>query len=132
MTPWIAWVLASTAMCWVQLVGASLLHAEAWTIPGLQRAFGNRADLPEPTPFIARTKRAADNLAENLPFLLAVVLAAYAGHGSVDRLNLGTAIFFWARVVYTGVYLAGIPYLRTAIWAVSLVGLLVVVSGIGA
>jgi len=36
---------------------------------------------------------------------------------------LGAQIFFWARVVYAGVYIAGIPWLRTGVWAVSVVGL---------
>jgi uncharacterized MAPEG superfamily protein len=130
MTPWIAWLLATTVMCWLLLLGASLLHAEAWTVPGLQRAFGNRGDLPEPTPLVARTKRAAANLAENMPLLLAVLLAAVAAHGSVDRMNLGTAVFFWSRVVHAIFYIGGVPYLRTAAWCVSLLALVLVASGI--
>ena len=31
--------------------------------------------------------------------------------------------FFWARLTYWPVYLAGIVYLRTAVWAVSILGL---------
>jgi uncharacterized MAPEG superfamily protein len=37
---------------------------------------------------------------------------------------LGAQVYFWARVVYVPVYAAGIPYLRSAIWALGLWGLL--------
>jgi len=36
---------------------------------------------------------------------------------------LGAQLYFWARVAYVPAYAAGIPYLRTLIWAVSIVGL---------
>jgi uncharacterized MAPEG superfamily protein len=39
---------------------------------------------------------------------------------------LGAQIFFWARVVYAAVYLAGIPWVRTAVWAVSVIGMLLI------
>jgi uncharacterized MAPEG superfamily protein len=32
----------------------------------------------------------------------------------------------WARVAYVPVYAAGIPYLRTLIWAASMIGLIMV------
>ena len=36
-------------------------------------------------------------------------------------------IFFWARVVYFFVYLAGIPWLRTVLWAASVAGMVMIV-----
>ena len=38
--------------------------------------------------------------------------------------------YFWARLVYLPIYLAGIPYLRTAVWAVSLWGMLQVLEAL--
>jgi uncharacterized MAPEG superfamily protein len=32
-------------------------------------------------------------------------------------------LLFWARLAYAFVYLAGIPWLRTLIWLVSVIGL---------
>jgi hypothetical protein len=40
--------------------------------------------------------------------------------------QLGATLFFWARLAYWPCYLAGIIYLRTAIWLVSIVGLAMV------
>jgi uncharacterized MAPEG superfamily protein len=35
----------------------------------------------------------------------------------------GAHLFVWGRLVYVGVYLAGIPYLRTLVWLVSVIGI---------
>ena len=35
----------------------------------------------------------------------------------------GATIFFWARLIYWPVYMAGIIYLRTLVWGVSIVGI---------
>jgi uncharacterized MAPEG superfamily protein len=40
-----------------------------------------------------------------------------------DMTLLGAQIFFWARLAYAFVYLAGIPWLRTGVWFVSVIGL---------
>ena len=39
---------------------------------------------------------------------------------------LGAQLFFWARLVYVPVYLIGIPWVRTGVWAVSVVGLVLI------
>jgi len=38
----------------------------------------------------------------------------------------GAQLFFWARVAYAVIYLAGWPWVRTAAWAVSVIGLLMI------
>ena len=115
-----------TLLTWVLLLTASLVRAKGWTPAGLLIAFGNRDQLPDPTAFAGRAERTAKNSLENLPLFIAVVVAARLGGGSVEAITRGATIFFWARVVYTGVYLAGIPYLRTAVWSVSIAGLLMI------
>ena len=40
----------------------------------------------------------------------------------------GATVFFWARLVYWPVYVAGIIYLRTLIWFVSLFGLFLILK----
>ena len=39
---------------------------------------------------------------------------------------LGAQIFFWARLAYAIIYVAGIPWLRTGVWAVSVVGMILI------
>ena len=113
---------------WVTLILASSLRTRAWTPMGMRLAFGNRADLPEPTPLAGRAERAARNTLENFVLFAALVLAAHAGGVAADRVDLGAQIFFWSRLVFIPIYLAGIVYLRTIVWMVSLVGLALIAS----
>ena len=39
---------------------------------------------------------------------------------------LGAQLFFWGRVAHAVLYIAGIAWVRTAAWAVSVVGLLLI------
>lgn len=118
------WVFASAGLCWLQLVSASMLHSRGWTVPGLLLAFGNREAMPDPDPMAARAKRAASNMVENLPLLLAVWVPAALVGGDPARIDQGAAIFFVARLAHFVLYVAGVAWLRTLAWAVSLGGLL--------
>ena len=40
----------------------------------------------------------------------------------------GAVIWFWARVVYVPVFAAGIPVLRTLVWTVSVIGLVMMLG----
>jgi uncharacterized MAPEG superfamily protein len=71
-----------------------------------------------------RTVRAFHNFRETFPLFAALILLA-AAMGHHDSLTLwGAQLYFWARLVYLFVYMAGIKYLRTLVWVVSLVGLI--------
>jgi uncharacterized MAPEG superfamily protein len=39
---------------------------------------------------------------------------------------LGAQLFFWARLAYAIVYLAGVPWARTGVWLVSVIGLILI------
>jgi uncharacterized MAPEG superfamily protein len=122
-------VVCMTLLTWVTVVVASLIRARAWTPKGLMLAFGNRADLPPATPLAGRAERAAANTFENLVFFAVLALAAQAAGATGERVLLGAQVFLWARVVYLPVYVAGIPFVRTGVWAVSIVGLGLMVAG---
>jgi uncharacterized MAPEG superfamily protein len=70
-----------------------------------------------------RLDRAARNFLETFPFFAAAVLMLSLLHRETAQTALGAQIYFWARVLYVPAYAAGINYLRTAIWAASAVGL---------
>ena len=101
---------------------ASALCAKVWEPGGVMVAFGNREGLTTPVGMAGRADRAAKNQLEAMVMLLAVVLAAHIA-GKSSQAAFGATIFFWARLVYWPVYLAGIIYLRTAVWFVSIIGL---------
>ena len=74
----------------------------------------------------ARLTRAQSNLMETLPlFLGAVLICHLAGHERALS-AWGVQLYFWGRVVYVPLYAAGIPYIRSLVWIVSAIGLVLV------
>jgi len=88
--------------------------------------FGNREGLAPLTGWAGRAQRAHRNMLENLVLFAAVVLAAAVVGRSNSMTLLGAQLFFWGRVAYAVCYLGGIPYLRTASWLVSLIGIVLI------
>lgn len=93
---------------------------------GLMTLIGNREGFPEIKGWGGRAMRAHRNMVENLVLFAAAVLAVVAAGKTSDATLLGAQIFFWARVVHAAVYLAGLPWVRTGAWTVSVIGLLMV------
>lgn len=108
---------------WVLIVAASLIKVRAWKPSGLLAAMGNREADQEPGAFAGRTQRAANNMLENMVLFTALALVAAVGGVSDPRVELGARIFFWARLVYIPIYMIGIPVARTAVWAISVIGM---------
>lgn len=93
---------------------------------GLPVLAGNRDNMPEITGWAGRAVRAHRNMLENLVLFAALVLVAVVAGRTNAMTLLGAQLFFWARLVYAGVYLAGLPWLRTGIWGVAVVGLVLI------
>jgi len=93
---------------------------------GLVTLAGNRDGVPDATGWAGRAQRAHANMLENLPLFAALVLTAQVSSHANAMTALGAQLFFWARLVYAIVYLAGIPWLRTLVWAVSVIGLVLI------
>ena len=93
---------------------------------GLMALVGNRERFPELTGWAGRADRAQRNMVHNLVLFAALVLAAVAA-GRTDNLTLvGAQLFLWARVAYAIVYLIGLQWLRTGVWAVSVLGMILI------
>jgi len=109
---------------WALIVAASLIKAKAWTPKGLVGAMGNRDNPADDcSGFPARTDRAAKNMLENMVLFTALALVATVGGVTDPHVELGARIFYWARLVYIPIYMIGIPVARTAVWALSIVGM---------
>ena len=108
---------------WALIVAASLIKSKAWKPSGLMAAMGNREEAVECSGFPAWTERAAKNMLENMVLFSALALVASVGGVADPHVELGARIFFWARLVYIPIYMAGIPVARTAIWAISVIGM---------
>jgi uncharacterized MAPEG superfamily protein len=107
------------------VIAASLVTQQR----GLKWNAGNRDGEPKPlTGAAARADRASRNFRETFPFFAAAVLALALQGSNTARTAMGTELYFWARLVYLPVYIIGIPYLRTLVWAISILGLIMVVA----
>ena len=105
------------------LVQAVIAVIGAMMQVGLPILAGNREGMPEIKGWGGRAARAHRNMLENLVLFAALVLVAVAAGRTNATTLLGAQIFVWARLAYAAVYVVGIPWLRTGVWFVSVVGL---------
>lgn len=121
MTPELMYLVWSAALTFVQV----LIAVSGATLQvGLPVLAGNREDLPLITGWAGRAARAHHNMLESLVLFAVLVLVAHIAGVHNSMTLLGAQLFFWGRVAHAIVYLAGIPWLRTGAWGVSVVGLL--------
>ena len=105
------------------LVQAVIAAQGALMQVGLPMLAGNREGVPEIKGWGGRAARAHRNMLENLVLFAALVLVAVVAGKTNAMTLLGAQIFLYARIVYAPVYIAGMPWIRTAVWGVSVVGL---------
>jgi uncharacterized MAPEG superfamily protein len=76
-----------------------------------------------------RATRALDNYVDNLVPFVALALALIAtGHGG----GLGATVWIIARILYLPAYLFGVTYVRTGLWGISIIGLLIMLGRLAA
>jgi uncharacterized MAPEG superfamily protein len=78
----------------------------------------------------ARLERAMRNYLETFTFFAATVMLAHTAGGRAWLLAAGSQIYFYSRLAYLPLYAFGVPYLRTAVWNLSVLGIVVVLSSI--
>ena len=116
----LVWAVALTLV--QMLIAASGAASQVGVMP----LFGNREGMPVLTGWAGRAYRAHHNMLENLVLFAALVLVAVVSQKTNNTTLLGAQLFVWARLAYAVIYLAGITYLRTAAWLVSIVGLVLI------
>jgi uncharacterized MAPEG superfamily protein len=86
------------------------------------------ADMPPADPLVGRLERARDNFLETLP----IAIIALFGVVVTEKTSEVTAIAGWTwlavRAVYLPLYWAGVPKVRTLVWAVGTLAILVVLA----
>ena len=75
------------------------------------------------TGLAGRMERALRNFLETFPIFAAVILAVYATERTDFWSELGSQIYFWGRVGYIPAYASGLPWLRTIIWQIATIGI---------
>ena len=116
-----AQLVAATGLLGLFLVLPPLVALVRTT--SLREAIGNRAVVTALPERANRAVRAQRNMIDTLVPFLAIVIALQMAGVSNENTQLGAMIFFCARVAHATVYIAGIPYVRTLAFLVSVNGL---------
>ena len=88
----------------------------------LSYLFSSRDNEANTSIYIDRANRSLNNLFETLPIFIGLVLLSIIN--DVDN-SLLAMIWLLARIIYVPVYIVGINYLRTGIWAIALICLII-------
>ena len=87
----------------------------------LSYLFSSRDNIANTSIYIDRANRSLKNLFETLPIFIGLILLSIIN--DVDN-SLLAMIWLLARIIYVPVYIVGINYVRTGIWAIALICLI--------
>jgi uncharacterized MAPEG superfamily protein len=119
-----------TVAYWCVLIAALLPIVCAWLAksqglgkPRREGGFDNhdpRGWLARQTDWRARANAAQANSFEALPFFIGAVVIAHQLGAPQTRLDILAVLFVTLRIIYVAMYVAGLPMIRSAIWALAL------------
>ena len=119
-----------TVAYWCVLVAALLPFACAWLAkspgfgkPRREGGFDNhdpRAWLARLSDWQARANAAQANSFEALPFFIGAVVIAHQLQAPQAFVDILAVLFVTLRIIYIAMYVAGLPTIRSAIWALAL------------
>ena len=119
-------------LCWSVVLGlAQLVIATTLATKDQGTAYNlSPRDLPPPPVSVmtGRFQRAFGNFRETFVYFATAVVVVSLLNKTNASTALGAQLYFWARVAYVPVYAAGLPVVRTVIWAASIVGLVMVLT----
>jgi uncharacterized MAPEG superfamily protein len=85
-------------------------------------------DLPPPQPLVGRLMRAQANYFETFPIAASALLVVTVAELTSVWTSAGAIVWLLARMVYLPLYAAGVPKVRTLVFLLSLLGILVVLG----
>jgi len=107
------------------VIQASLATSEL----GLGYAMGARDEGRATSGALAgRADRILRNFLQTFPAFVALAIGVTVAGKAGGVASIGAHLYFWARVAYIPAYLLGVAIVRTLIWAVSIVGLVMMVT----
>ena len=130
-----------TVAYWCVLVAALLPYACAYLAksgglgkPPNQGGFDNRDPrgwLARQTDWRARANAAQANSFEALPLFIGAVIIAHQLGAPQTRIDILAVLFITFRIIYIAMYVAGLPAVRSAVWAAGLlVNLAILLSAV--
>ncbi|PZS90627.1 MULTISPECIES: MAPEG family protein [Stenotrophomonas] len=120
-----------TMLAWSVLLGFVYIFATSTVVTrerGMKwNASARDGDAKPVSALAGRLQRAQGNFLETFPFFAAAAVAVVVAGRTNDTTALAAQAYFWARVAYLPLYAAGVPYVRSLVWAVSLLSILALV-----
>ena len=122
---WLMATIILTGLMWIPYI------LDRAAVRGLAGAMGNPSPADKPqAPWAQRMMAAHANAVENLVLFAPLVLIAHALQISTATTAAACAVYFWARLAHFIAHTLGIPVLRTLVWTVGWLALVVLVLAI--
>ena len=86
-----------------------------------------RRDVPERAK---RADRAYRNLLETFPVFAAAAIGVVVADATTWVSALGAQLYFWARVIYLPAYVYHVPMVRSGVWAVAMLGIVLLLGSL--
>ena len=106
-----------------------LLMIQGGLVPanqGLKWGLGPRNEPREASALQGRVARIIANHIESMLMFAPLVFILYAADVSSPLINWGAGLYLIGRTAFAIIYLIGIPVMRSAVWAIGLLGTLMV------
>jgi uncharacterized MAPEG superfamily protein len=117
---YLAWTALITVLMWIPYT-LQLIQGQ-----GLNMAVGNRDNVKPMAAWAERCKRAHLNAVENLVVFAPLVLVAHAINMDNHTVGVAALVYFWMRVLHYIVYGIGLAWVRTIVWTIGWICLLVI------
>ncbi|HEY2529026.1 MAG TPA: MAPEG family protein [Xanthobacteraceae bacterium] len=117
----LAILAASCVLCLIQIVIAS--HAASRRRGYWWTASARDSDVAPLTGIAGRLERALRNFLETFPVFVAAVLLVHVLGREGTLSSWGAVLYFSARVLYLPLYAVGVPVIRSLVWNVAFVGI---------
>lgn len=123
MSPELTWVAATaliTALMWVPYILS--LIGQMGVINALS---DGEHDTKLEAAWAQRAKRAHINAVENLVIFAPLAIGVHVAGAGNSTTAAACAVFFFARLAHYGIYTLGLPWVRTPVFAISWLSLIV-------
>ncbi len=118
-----------TVVLWIPYILARMF---LWGLPTFLNNYPEGYPSKQPTPplWAQRAQAAHENMVETMPAFIAVLVAALlmlqSNADAIATIEMWAQVFFFSRIIYTAVFILGIPYVRTPTYLISWVAVLMI------
>ncbi len=93
---------------------------------GLGWGLGSRDGKPEYTAIQERMSRTVANHIEGMMLFVPLILAVELAGVSSNLTHIGAGLYLAGRLAFAPLYLLGVPYIRSLVWGIALLGTMLV------